>query len=91
MTQLPAWVNLPRMKWRTSVADLERRFHRHAQAQAIESEELLIEVGQRSERRRRERTHKAGWLRFWMLVLILVATAVLVTIVMFQTLYYVMG
>ena len=38
-----------------------------------------------------EKQHKHGTLRFVMLVLLLIATAVLVTVAMFQTLYIVMG
>jgi hypothetical protein len=39
----------------------------------------------------RQRQHKHGSVRFWMLALTLVVTAVLVTVAMFETLYYVMG
>jgi hypothetical protein len=45
----------------------------------------------RSRRRHLEREHKAGSMRFALLVLTLIATAVIVTVVMFQTLYLVMG
>ena len=45
----------------------------------------------RSRQRHIERSHKHGSMRFALLVLTLIATAVLVTIAMFQTLYYVMG
>jgi hypothetical protein len=45
----------------------------------------------RTRQRRVERTHKHGSMRFAMLVFTLIATAVIVTIAMFQTLYYVMG
>jgi len=38
-----------------------------------------------------ERVHKHGTARFVLLVLALIATAVIVTIAMFQTLYLVMG
>ena len=41
--------------------------------------------------RHRERTKKQGSLRFWLVLLTLIATAVIVTIAMFETLYYVMG
>ena len=34
---------------------------------------------------------KHGSLRFWLVLLTLIATAVIVTIAMFETLYYVMG
>ncbi len=45
----------------------------------------------RSQQRRLEQTHKQGTARFIVLVLVLIATAVIVTVAMFQTLYVVMG
>ena len=45
----------------------------------------------RTRRRRVEKSKKHGTLRFWALCLLLVATAVGVTVAMFQTLYIVMG
>jgi hypothetical protein len=45
----------------------------------------------RSRQRNLERVHKRGTARFIILVLMLIATAVVVTIAMFQTLYIVMG
>jgi hypothetical protein len=42
-------------------------------------------------RRHKERTERMGTLRFIMLFLVLLATAIGVTIAMFQTLYIVMG
>jgi hypothetical protein len=79
------------MRMRQSIAQLERAFEQNFEAEAAEHEELLVEVNQRRVKRHRERTHKHGSARFGLLVLILVATAVLVTIVMFQTLYVVMS
>ena len=54
-------------------------------------ERLARRARMRSQRRHIEKTHKAGSMRFALLVLTLVATAVVVTIAMFQTLYIVMG
>ena len=45
----------------------------------------------RTQVRHRERTKKQGSLRFWLVLLTLIATAVIVTVAMFETLYYVMG
>jgi membrane glycosyltransferase len=45
----------------------------------------------RSRKRSHEREKKRSSLRYWMLVLSLVATAVIVTIAMFETLYYLLG
>lgn len=72
-----------------------------AEFDATLQEELAIEralaearVRQAQTRMRRrhiERTHKQGTLRFVLLFMVLLATAVGVTIAMFQTLYIVMG
>ena len=45
----------------------------------------------RAQQRQLERVHKRGTARFIVLWLVLIATAVIVTIVMFKTLYVVMG
>jgi membrane glycosyltransferase len=45
----------------------------------------------RSRKRTVERERKKSSLRFWLLVLSLIATAVIVTIAMFETLYYLLG
>jgi hypothetical protein len=45
----------------------------------------------RTRRRHQERTQRHGTLRFFLLCLVLLATAIGVTIAMFQTLYIVMG
>lgn len=79
------------MRMRQSIAQLERSFEKNFEQEAAEHEELLVEVDERRYRRHREKTHKHGSARFGLLVLILVGTAVLVTIAMFQALYYVMG
>jgi hypothetical protein len=79
------------MRMRQSIASLERSFEENFEQEAAEHEELLIEVDQRRVERHRERTHKHGSARFALLLLILVGTAVLVTVAMFQALYYVMG
>ncbi|MSX01923.1 MAG: hypothetical protein F2813_02055 [Actinobacteria bacterium] len=60
-------------------ADRERRLEIHERA------ETRIRV------RRLDRQHRLGTLRFGMLVLLLIATAVVVTVAMFETLYIVMG
>ncbi|HWI22920.1 MAG TPA: hypothetical protein VNT22_09950 [Baekduia sp.] len=79
------------MRMRQSIAELEHAFIQETAAEAMQHEELLVEVDQRSRRRQIDKVHKHGSARFGLLVLILLATAVLVTIAMFQTLYYVMG
>ena len=45
----------------------------------------------RSRKRSYERRQKRSSMRFWLLVLTLIATAVVVTIAMFETLYYLLA
>ena len=45
----------------------------------------------RTRKRRRAREKKRSSVRFWLLVISLIATAVVVTIAMFETLYYLLG
>jgi hypothetical protein len=79
------------MRMRQSLAQLERAFVEEVEQDRDRAERLRREAVARTRRREIERTHKRGSMRFGLLVTILIATAVLVTIAMFETLYYVMG
>jgi membrane glycosyltransferase len=79
------------MRMRQSLAQLERAFVEETQADRVRREALRAKAAQRSRQRHVEKAHKRGSMRFWVLVLVLVATAVGVTVAMFETLYYVMG
>ena len=79
------------MRMRQSIAQLERAFVEDMEADRVRREELRARAIERSRQRRIERTHRRGSLRFVALVLVLIGTAVAVTIAMFQTLYLVMG
>jgi cell division septal protein FtsQ len=79
------------MKMRQSFAQFERAFVEDMQADRQRREELRRQAALRSRERQLARTHKRGTLRFIMLVLVLISTAVLVTVAMFQALYLVMG
>ncbi|MCW3022594.1 MAG: hypothetical protein JWR30_1916 [Conexibacter sp.] len=76
---------------RQSLAQLERAFVDEMEQDREQAERLQRETALRARKRHLEKTHKRGSMRFGLLVLILVATAVLVTVAMFETLYYVMG
>jgi len=76
---------------RQSLAQLEQAFFEEAALDRTRRERLRQTAALRSRQRRRERLHKRGSLRYAMLVASLIATAVVVTIAMFETLYYVMG
>jgi cell division septal protein FtsQ len=79
------------MRMRQSLAQLERAFVDEMEQDREQAERLQRETALRARKRHLEKTHKRGSMRFGLLVLILVATAVLVTVAMFETLYYVMG
>lgn len=79
------------MRMRQSFAQFERAFVEDMQAERRRRDELRRAAALRSRERQLARTHKRGTLRFLLLVLVLVATAVLVTVAMFQALYLVMG
>jgi hypothetical protein len=79
------------LRMRQSLSDLERAFFEEAEADRQRRERLYRQAAQRSSKRRIQRTHKAGSARFVVLVLVLLATAVLVTVAMFRALYIVMG
>ena len=76
---------------RQSFAQFEEAFLEESQADAQRRERLRREAAVRSRDRQLQRVHKRGTMRFTLLVLTLIATAVLVTVAMFQALYVVMG
>jgi membrane glycosyltransferase len=79
------------MRMRQSFAQFEQAFLEESEADRTRRERLRREAALRSRDRQLARTHKHGTLRFVLLVLMLIATAVLVTVAMFQALYLVMG
>ena len=79
------------MRMRQSLAQFEEAFREDAAESIVRRERLRKASAHRSRARRVERTRKAGKLRFAMLALSLVATAVIVTIVMFETLAMIAG
>ena len=79
------------MRMRQSLAEIEEAFVEEIEEDRERRERLARRAERRSRQRHIERTQKHGSMRFALLVLTLIATAVVVTIAMFQTLYYVMG
>ena len=79
------------MRMRQSLAEIEEAFYDEIEEDRHRRERLRAEAEQRSRRRHTYRTQREGTVRFFLLVLTLIATAVIVTIAMFQTLYIVMG
>jgi hypothetical protein len=79
------------MKMRQSLAQLEQEFLHETQLDRSRRESLRRRAVLRSRKRQIERAKKRSSLHFWLLVLSLIATAVAVTIAMFETLYYLLG
>ena len=79
------------MRMRQSIAQLERAFVEEIELDRARRENLRHTAASRSRSRRVQRKQQRSSLRFFLLVLSLIATAVLVTVAMFQTLYYMMG
>ena len=79
------------MKMRQSLAQLEQEFRHEIQRDRRRREHLRRTPSLRSRKRAHEREQKRSSMRFWLLVLSLVATAVIVTVAMFETLYYLLG
>jgi hypothetical protein len=74
------------MRMRQSLAQFEEAFREEAAESVVRRERLRKQAVQRSRVRRVERSRKAGKLHFALLTLSIVVTAVVVTIVMFETL-----
>jgi membrane glycosyltransferase len=79
------------MKMRQSLAQLEQEFRQETQLDRSRRESLRRHAALRSRKRYMQREQKRSSMRFWLLVLSLIATAVIVTIAMFETLYYLLG
>jgi membrane glycosyltransferase len=79
------------MKMRQSLAQLEQEFRHETQRDRSRQEHLRRHAVRRSRVRTHEREKKRSSVRFWLLVLSLIATAVIVTVAMFETLYYLLG
>ncbi|MBV9836723.1 MAG: hypothetical protein JO156_01295 [Solirubrobacterales bacterium] len=79
------------MKMRQSLAQLEQEFRHETQLDRSRRESLRRHAVVRSRRRTHERRKKRSSLRYWVLVLSLIATAVVVAIAMFETLNYLLA
>ncbi len=73
-----------------SLARFEQAFVEETYASREHRTAVQRDVAARADERRRARVHRRGSLRFALLILVLIATAVLVAVAMFETLYYVM-
>jgi hypothetical protein len=76
---------------RQSIADWERAFVKEATLDRRRRDSLRRTTEQRAFKREVQRRHKRGSVRFVLLVLALILTAAVVTVVMFRTLYLLLG
>ncbi|HEY4916472.1 MAG TPA: hypothetical protein VIH92_06165 [Solirubrobacteraceae bacterium] len=79
------------MKMRQSLADWEQAFVKEVTLDRHRRDSLRRTSEQRAFKRDLEKRHKRGSLRFALLVLTLIATVVIVAVVMFRTLYLLLG
>jgi hypothetical protein len=79
------------MKMRQSLAQLEQEFRHEAQLDRSRGEKLRRHAVRRSRARTHEKRQKRSSMRYWLLVLSLILTAVIVTVVMFESLYYLLA
>jgi cell division protein FtsL len=79
------------MKMRQSLSAFEAAFREEAAESVAKREHLRRQAAQRSRMRRKERVQKVGKVRFVMLALAILATAVAVTIAMFEALALIAG
>jgi cytochrome c-type biogenesis protein CcmH/NrfG len=79
------------MKMRQSLAQLEQEFLYETEQDRTRREHLRRNAVLRSRKRTVERERARSSMRFWLLVLALIATAVIVTVAMFLTLYYLLS
>jgi hypothetical protein len=79
------------MKMRQSLAEWERAFVKEVSLDRHRRDSLRRTSEQRALKREVQRRHKRGSVRFVLLVLTLMLTAAVVAVVMFRTLYLLLG
>jgi hypothetical protein len=79
------------LRMRQSLAKFEQEFVREVAIDRDRSERRRRAAVVRSRRRVILREKKRSSFRFWVLVMSLIGTAVIVTVAMFETLYYLLG
>jgi hypothetical protein len=79
------------MRMRRSLAELEQAFVKEISLDRHRRASLRRTTEQRALKREVQRRHKRGSVRFGLLVLTLIMTAAIVTVIMFRTLYLLLG
>lgn len=75
------------MRMRQSLAQLEQEFWQEAELDRNRRETLRRQAVRRSRVRNFQRARARGSVRYWILVLVLIVTAIVVTAGMFESLY----
>jgi membrane glycosyltransferase len=81
----------PAMRMQQSLSEFDQALAQEMAAERTMRERAVRRVEKRSRQRHLAKVHRRGSMRYLLLVLSIIATAVVVTIAMFETLYYVMG
>ena len=76
---------------RRSAAELEQAFAQEVSRERSLRDSRLRTTQRRMRKRHIDRVHKRGSLRFFLLVIALIFTAMVVTVAMFATLYLLLG
>jgi hypothetical protein len=79
------------LRMRQSLAEFEAAFREETVEERLRRERLRKEAAERSRMRRAQRVEKRGNMNFKVLVLVILATTVVVTFAMFQTLSLLIG
>ncbi len=79
------------MRMRKSPAEIEEAFAEEISLERRRRDSLRRTAEQRTRKRHAERRNRRGSVRFVLLVLALILTAATVTVVMFRTLYLLLG
>ena len=79
------------MRMRQSLGELERAFAKEISLERRRRASLRRTTERRALKREVDRRQRRGSVRFVLLVLTLIATAVIVTVIMFRTLYLLLG
>jgi hypothetical protein len=74
-----------------SFTEWEQAFVKEITLDRRRRDSLRRQAEKRTIKREVEKRHKRGFVRFWLLVLTLILTAAIVTVVMFRTLYLLLG
>jgi hypothetical protein len=79
------------MRMRQSLAEFEAAFHEETSEERLRRDRLRKEAAERSRVRRAQAVQKRGNVNFTVLVMVIVATTVVVTVAMFETLSLLIG